>query len=66
LAGEHVEPAVEVVIEEKEAELQQLLAGRPTPGLGGFIGKKKRIVLGGRRARSSRWRSCPMAMPSVS
>ena len=56
---EQVEPAVEVVVEEEEAELQRRL-GRGAEAVDvGQVGELQPLrVVGRRRARSSRWRSC--------
>src|SRR5512140_1706632 len=46
IGSEHVQPAVQIIIEEKEAELQEFLAGRTEVLLDGLIGKDQGVALG--------------------
>src|ERR1043165_3840553 len=45
IGGENVQPAIEVVIEKEQAELQQFLAPGPDALLDGFIRKNERVAL---------------------
>src|ERR1043165_251789 len=43
---EDIQPAIEIVIEEKQSKFQQLLTGRSQAFLDCFVGEKQRITLG--------------------